>query len=99
MIADSFVVIAATGNPLLDTLSKVLGVSVGFLVAFIVIFWISLDVPRHSRAHARFYVTNCCYLISGNLFHWWALHLPDLAPSPDIGRNLRTPVRRRIAPG
>ncbi len=44
MIADSFVVFAATGNSLLDTLSKVLGVSVGFLVAFVVIFWISLIV-------------------------------------------------------
>ncbi|MGZ3624508.1 MAG: hypothetical protein ACXWPG_15255, partial [Ktedonobacteraceae bacterium] len=44
MFADSFLVIAATGNPLLDTLSKVLGVSVGFLVAFTVIFWISLIV-------------------------------------------------------
>ena len=43
MIAESFVVIAATGT-LLDTLSKVLGVSVGFLVAFTVIFWISLIV-------------------------------------------------------
>ena len=44
MFADNFLVIAATGNPLLDTLSKVLGVSVGFLVAFTVIFWISLIV-------------------------------------------------------
>jgi RNA polymerase subunit RPABC4/transcription elongation factor Spt4 len=42
VFADSFFVIAATGNPLLDTLSKVLGVSVAFLVAFLVIFWISL---------------------------------------------------------
>lgn len=46
MIADSFVAFAATstGNPLLDTLSKVLGISIGFIVAFIVIFWISLII-------------------------------------------------------
>jgi RNA polymerase subunit RPABC4/transcription elongation factor Spt4 len=44
VIADRFLVIAATGNPLLDTLSRILGVSVGFFVAFIVIFWISLIV-------------------------------------------------------
>ncbi len=42
---DSIVVLATTssGN-ILDTLSKALGVVVGFLVAFIVIFWISLIV-------------------------------------------------------
>lgn len=46
MIADSFVAFAATstGNPLLDTLSKVLGISIGFIVAFVVIFWISLII-------------------------------------------------------
>lgn len=46
MIADSFVAFAATstGNPLLDTLSRVLGISIGFIVAFIVIFWISLII-------------------------------------------------------
>src|SRR6266699_6323045 len=42
---DSIVVLAtpSSGN-ILDTLSKALGVVVGFLVAFIVIFWISLIV-------------------------------------------------------
>lgn len=45
VIADSIVAFAAlTGNPLLDTLSKVLGISIGFIVAFIVIFWISLII-------------------------------------------------------
>ena len=46
MIADSFVAFAATstGNALLDTLSKVLGISIGFIVAFLVIFWISLII-------------------------------------------------------
>jgi RNA polymerase subunit RPABC4/transcription elongation factor Spt4 len=46
VIADSFVAFAATstGNPLLDTLSKVLGISIGFIVAFTVIFWISLII-------------------------------------------------------
>jgi len=45
VIADSFVAFAAlTGNPLLDTLSRVLGISIGFIVAFIVIFWISLII-------------------------------------------------------
>ncbi len=46
MIADSFVAFAATstGNALLDTLSKVLGISIGFIVAFMVIFWISLII-------------------------------------------------------
>lgn len=46
MIANSFVAFAATstGNALLDTLSKVLGVTIGFLVAFMVIFWISLII-------------------------------------------------------
>jgi RNA polymerase subunit RPABC4/transcription elongation factor Spt4 len=46
VIADSFVAFAATstGNPLLDTLSKVLGISIGFIVAFVVIFWISLII-------------------------------------------------------
>jgi len=53
VIADSFVVFAATGNPLLDTLSKVLGVSVGFLVAFVVIFWISLIVWTFRDIRAR----------------------------------------------
>jgi RNA polymerase subunit RPABC4/transcription elongation factor Spt4 len=53
VIADSFVVFAATGNSLLDTLSKVLGVSVGFLVAFVVIFWISLIVWTFRDIRAR----------------------------------------------
>src|SRR6266853_6294775 len=53
VIADCFVVFAATGNPLLDTLSKVLGVSVGFLVAFVVIFWISLIVWTFRDIRAR----------------------------------------------
>src|SRR5260370_21399241 len=53
VIADSFIVIAATGNPILDTLSKVLGVSVGFLVAFVVIFWISLIVWTFRDIRAR----------------------------------------------
>jgi RNA polymerase subunit RPABC4/transcription elongation factor Spt4 len=46
VIADSFMAFAATstGNPILDALSKVLGISIGFLVAFIVIFWISLII-------------------------------------------------------
>ncbi len=46
MIADSFVVLAATtsGNGVLDTLSKVVGIVIGFIVAFIVIFWISLII-------------------------------------------------------
>jgi RNA polymerase subunit RPABC4/transcription elongation factor Spt4 len=46
VIADSFVAFAATstGNALLDTLSKVLGISIGFIVAFMVIFWISLII-------------------------------------------------------
>src|SRR5260370_10241409 len=34
----------ASGNALLDTLNRVLGVVVGFLVTFIVIFWISLII-------------------------------------------------------
>ena len=33
-----------SGNSVLDTLSKLLGVTVGFLVAFVVIFWISLII-------------------------------------------------------
>ena len=53
MIADSFITIAATGNPILDTLSKILGVSVGFLVAFLVIFWISLIVWTFRDIRAR----------------------------------------------
>lgn len=46
----SFFVLAATtpttttGNPLLDTLSKLLGIIIGFVVAFTVIFWISLII-------------------------------------------------------
>ncbi|HYA99715.1 MAG TPA: zinc ribbon domain-containing protein [Ktedonobacteraceae bacterium] len=52
MIAESYVVIAATGT-ILDTLSKVLGVSVGFLVAFTVIFWISLIVWTFRDIRAR----------------------------------------------
>jgi RNA polymerase subunit RPABC4/transcription elongation factor Spt4 len=53
VIADSFIVIAATGSTLLDTLSKVLGVGVGFLVAFTVIFWISLIVWTFRDVRAR----------------------------------------------
>jgi RNA polymerase subunit RPABC4/transcription elongation factor Spt4 len=37
-------VFAASGNALLDTLNRVLGVVVGFLVTFVVIFWISLII-------------------------------------------------------
>src|ERR1700730_5819410 len=37
-------VFAASGNTLLDTLNRVLGVVVGFLITFIVIFWISLII-------------------------------------------------------
>ena len=102
MFADSFLVIAATGNPLLDTLSKVLGVSVGFLVAFLVIFWISLIVWtfRDIRARAQdFMLQIAATLTSRDLLHRWALHLPDPAPAPDTGRDLRTPARRRITPG
>ena len=40
----SFFVLAATGNAFLDTLNKILGIVVGFLVAFVVIFWISLII-------------------------------------------------------
>ena len=112
MIADSFVVIAATGNTLLDTLSKVLGVSVGFLVAFIVIFWISLIVWtfRDIRARAQDFMLQIAATLlvaprgravvpPRDLFHRRALHLPDPAPTPDTGRDLRTPARRRISPG
>jgi RNA polymerase subunit RPABC4/transcription elongation factor Spt4 len=55
VIADSFIVFAATtsGNPLLDTLSKILGVSIGFLVAFLVIFWISLIIWTFRDIRAR----------------------------------------------
>ena len=44
MIMKSFLVLAATGNSFLDNLTKILGIVVGFLVAFIVIFWISLII-------------------------------------------------------
>src|SRR5438270_8769645 len=44
MIMKSFLVLAATGNAFLDTLNKILGIVVGFLVAFVVIFWISLII-------------------------------------------------------
>src|ERR1700731_1284271 len=37
-------VFAASGNALLDTLNRVLGVVVGFLVTFVVIFWLSLII-------------------------------------------------------
>src|SRR6266496_5283516 len=42
-----------SGNPLLDALSKVLGVSIGFLVAFFVIFWISLIIWTFRDIRAR----------------------------------------------
>src|SRR2546421_11358029 len=44
MIMKSFLVLAATGNAFLDALTKILGIVVGFLVAFVVIFWISLII-------------------------------------------------------
>ena len=46
MILDSIVVLNTTpsGSSILDTLSKALGVVIGFLVAFVVIFWISLII-------------------------------------------------------
>lgn len=47
MSLNDIMVIAATsptGNSTLDTLNKVLGIAVGFLVAFLVIFWISLII-------------------------------------------------------
>src|SRR5436309_13871525 len=44
MIMKSFLVLAATGNAFLDTLNKILGIVVGFLVAFVVIFWLSLII-------------------------------------------------------
>ncbi|MDQ2905402.1 MAG: zinc ribbon domain-containing protein [Ktedonobacteraceae bacterium] len=42
MIANMTFVLGATGTNLLDTLSKALGFIVSFLVAFTVIFWVSL---------------------------------------------------------
>src|SRR5213082_3925205 len=44
MIMKSFLVLAATGNAFLDTLNKILGIVVVFLVTFIVIFWLSLII-------------------------------------------------------
>ena len=53
MIVESFVALAATSNGLVDTLSKLLGVSIGFVVAFLVIFWISLIIWTFRDIRAR----------------------------------------------
>ncbi len=50
MIVDSFVALAAT---IVDTLSKLLGISIGFVVAFLVIFWISLIIWTFRDIRAR----------------------------------------------
>jgi RNA polymerase subunit RPABC4/transcription elongation factor Spt4 len=53
VIADSLIVIAATGSPLPDTVNKFLGITVAFFVAFIVIFWISLIAWTFRDIRAR----------------------------------------------
>jgi RNA polymerase subunit RPABC4/transcription elongation factor Spt4 len=53
VIVESFVAFAATSNGLVDTLSKLLGVSIGFVVAFLVIFWISLIIWTFRDIRAR----------------------------------------------
>ena len=102
MFADSFLVIAATGNPLLDTLSKVLGVSVGFLVAFTVIFWISLIVWtfRDIRSRTQDFTLQIAATLLVAIFFIGGLFIYlILRPRQTLEEIQRTPARRRIAPG